>query len=90
MATPWGEMKMQKLTKTQLKKFLKSLHPAIQVQVFLTTSKTHLAGYKNWIEPVEFYFGNDLDLFEKTIQDFANDNCNAEDGNRVHFYMGND
>jgi hypothetical protein len=81
---------MQKVTKTELKKFLKTLHPAIQVQVWLTTSKTHLAGYKNWIDPVEFYFGNDLEKFDQVVQEFQNENCNSEDGKRVHFYMGNE
>jgi hypothetical protein len=78
---------MHKLTKTELKKFLKGLHPAIKVQVFMTPSKTHLAGYKNWIEPVEFYLGNDMDELERTIQDFKNDCCNNEDGKTVHYYL---
>lgn len=78
---------MIKVTKTQIKSILKQQHDAIKIQVFLTSSKTHLMGYKCWIEPIEMYLGNDLEEFEKIVNEFRNDYCNSEVGKTVHFYL---
>jgi hypothetical protein len=78
---------MKKITKSQVKALLKKLEQDQKLKVNFTSSKTHLAGFKCWVQPFEIELSNDLDEFEKTINEFSYYNCNAEMGNRVHFYI---
>jgi hypothetical protein len=78
---------MKKITKTQVKALLNRMEEDQTLNVFFTSSKTHLAGFKCWVQPFEIKLNSNIDEFEKTINEFSFYNCNAEMGNRVHFYI---
>ena len=78
---------MQRITMTQMKGILKRMPEDKTLKILFTSSKTHLAGFKCWVVPVEIELTKNLDALEKTVNDFYNNNCNAEVGNSVHFYL---
>jgi hypothetical protein len=78
---------MKKITKSQVKAKLKKLTDQEILTVNFLPSKTSYSGFKCWVQPMEIELTNDLDEFEKTINEFMYYNCNNETGNGVHYYI---